>query len=258
MLVDTHTHLYDSAFGDAPGQDAAVERAIAASVERMVVPDENSLTRSEVLDLCGRWPGRLFPCAGIHPTEFGDNADREIRSLADFLETRRKEVCAIGECGMDLYWSRDNIREQERVLRAQLDLSLQYSLPLIIHARDAIEPIFRILEDYRGKGLRGVFHAWSGSMESFRSLDKYGEWYVGIGGVVTFRKAAIGENVREIPLERILLETDSPYLTPVPHRGERNESAYIPIIANFVAGKKNVELPLVSEVTGENARRLFF
>lgn len=263
-FIDTHTHLYDEAFGGTEGEDGAVRRAVGCAVSKMIIPDENSLSRPKVLSLCARWPGRLYPCVGIHPTEIGVEPEKEIGRLGSFLKENAggsngdfPRIAAIGECGMDLYWSKDNIALQEKVFRAQLDLSLEYGLPLIIHARDAIQAIFDILEDYRGRGLKGVFHAWSGSLESFRRLDRYGDWRVGIGGVLTFRKASIAQTVKDIPLERILLETDSPYLTPVPHRGERNESAYIPLIADFLSRQKNVSIQEVAEVTSAGATTLF-
>jgi len=265
IFIDTHTHFYDEAFGGREGEDDAVRRAIENGVGKMIVPDENSLSREAVFSLCSRWPGTLFPCAGIHPTEIGQEPEKEVAKLESFLsekfEKNHDETCllpiAVGECGMDLYWTKENIDIQKFIFRSQLDLALEFKLPVIIHARDAIQPIFDILEDYKGRGLRGVFHAWSGSIESFRRLEKYGDWRVGIGGVLTYKKASIAETVKDIPLERILLETDSPYLTPVPHRGKRNESSYIPIIAAFLAEKKGVSLAEVAAATTANSETLF-
>lgn len=253
---DTHTHLYDEAFGSAEEEDRAASRAVQAGVTRMVIPDISSKERQRMLDFCRRWKGNAYPCIGLHPTELGSSWAEEL----DLLEGALKDcpdAVAIGECGMDLYWSKEQVAEQEEVFRTQLDLSLHTGLPVIIHARNATDRIFNILEDYRGRGLKGVFHAFSGSIETFRQLDRYGDWYVGIGGVLTFRKASIADTVSDIPLERILLETDSPYLTPVPHRGERNESAYIPFIASFLAMKKGVGIEETASVTTENAIRLF-
>ena len=255
-FTDTHTHLNDEAFGGKDGEDEAVERAIGAGVTKLVIPDTNSKERPGMLALCGRWRGTAFPCIGLHPTEMGDDWKRELDLMAAALEDCPQAV-AIGECGMDLYWSKDRIREQEVVFRAQLDLSLTRDLPVIVHAREATDRIFSVLEDYRGRGLRGVFHAFSGSIETFRRLDRYGDWFVGIGGVLTFKKASIADTVKDIPLERILLETDSPYLTPVPHRGQRNESSYIPLIAAFLSGRKDVSMESVAEITAGNASELF-
>lgn len=265
FFIDSHTHFYDKAFGGPEGEDDTVRRAIENGVGKMIVPDENSLSRDSVFSLCSRWPGTLFPCAGIHPTEIGPEPEKEVERLESFLRGKFENnpdgesllPVAVGECGMDLYWTKENIDTQRFIFRAQLDLALEFKLPVIVHARDAIQPIFEILEDYKGRGLRGVFHAWSGSIESFRRLERYGDWRVGIGGVLTYKKASVAETVKDIPLERILLETDSPYLTPVPHRGKRNESSYIPIIAAFLAEKKGVSLEDVATVTTSNAETLF-
>ena len=158
---------------------------------------------------------------------------------------------------MDCYWSREFIREQEEVLRIQLETAARMSLPVIIHSRESTELIINILKDCSHLGLRGVFHAFSGSAETFRELQKTGDWYIGIGGVLTYRKASIAETVRQIPLERILLETDSPYLTPVPFRGKRNESSYIPHIATRLAELQGTDISEVAHTTTENARKLF-
>ena len=273
QFIDTHTHLYDEAYGDISGQDGAVQRAIGAGVTRMVVPDICSRERTALAALCARWPENTFPCAGLHPEEvdpgWRDEADMVEKCLLDGMGTSSgngpepsahiapEKIAAIGEIGLDLHWSSEFAREQEEALRCQLDLALQHALPVIIHSRDATEQMFRILEDYRGRGLRGVFHAFTGSIETFRRLDRYGHWYAGIGGVLTFRKASIAETVKDIPLGRILLETDSPYLPPVPHRGERNESAYIPLIADFLAQRKGVCPEDVAAVTCANAQELF-
>ena len=257
MFIDTHTHLYDAAFGDAAGQDAAVRRALDEGVGKMILPDENSSSRPGMLSLCSRWPGVLFPCIGVHPTELGEGWQQEVQQVLEYGRDRSRKWYAVGETGIDLYWDKSTLGVQQEAFCAQIDLSVELGLPLIVHAREATGAILDILKGYRTRGLRGVFHAYSGSLETFRQLDRYGDWYVGIGGVVTFKKAQIGQIIKDIPLERILLETDSPYLTPVPHRGERNESAYIPLIARFIAGAKCIGTAEVEEATQRNCRILF-
>lgn len=256
QFIDTHTHLSDQAYGDIEGQDAAVKRALEQNVNMMVIPDVNSRERKGVLELCKRWPDNTRACLGLHPTDVAQDWKEEL----DLLYKAAKEnpgIVAIGETGMDFHYGREMAAEQEEVFRAQLDLALSLDLPLIIHAREATDTIFKVLDDYRGRGLRGVFHAYSGSLETFRQLDRYGNWSVGIGGVLTFKKASIADIVVDIPMERILLETDSPYLTPVPYRGQRNESSYIPLIAAFLAGRKGIDVEEVASTTSENANRLF-
>lgn len=251
-FTDTHTHLYDEAFDGE--EDLAVARAIDAGVTRMILPDIDSKTRQPMLDLADRHQGTLFPCIGLHPTSVDALWQEEMLLMEKHLD---RKIWAIGEIGMDCYWSREFIREQEEVLRIQLETAARMSLPVIIHSRESTELIINILKDCSHLGLRGVFHAFSGSSETFRELQKTGDWYIGIGGVLTYRKASIAETVRQIPLERILLETDSPYLTPVPFRGKRNESSYIPHIATRLAELQGTDISEVAHTTTENARKLF-
>ena len=158
---------------------------------------------------------------------------------------------------MDCYWSKEFISEQQEVLRIQLEMASKADLPVIIHSRESTELIINVLKECKSLGIRGVFHAFSGSVETFRELDRLGDWYVGIGGVLTYKKASIAETVRRIPLERILLETDSPYLTPVPFRGKRNESSYIPHIAKKLSELTEIPVEKIAETTTTNARKLF-
>ena len=252
VFTDTHTHLYDEAF--AGEEDLAVERAVAAGVTRMILPDIDSQTRLEMFSLADRHEGVLFPCLGLHPTSVDARWQEEMMLMERHLE---RKIWAVGEIGMDCYWSREFVKEQEEVFRTQLGMAARLSLPVIIHSRESTELILNVLKDCRHLGLRGVFHAFSGSIETFRELQRLGDWYVGIGGVLTYKKASIAETVREIPMERILLETDSPYLTPVPFRGKRNESAYIPHIASRLAELTGRTVKETAEITTDNAQKLF-
>ena len=231
-----------------------MRRAIEASVTKLVMPDTDESVRDAMFSLCDEFPENAFPCLGLHPTEFKDNWREELEMLDKYTDRR---IVAIGEVGLDLHWRSDNLDAQIEVFRRQLELALRLSLPVIIHNREATGHIFRVLDDFRGRGLRGVFHAYSGSAETFREMERYGDWLVGIGGVLTFRKASVAETVKSIPLERIVLETDSPYLTPAPYRGTRNESAYIPIIAEKLSELKGVPIEEIAAVTTANAEKLF-
>lgn len=250
--VDTHAHLYDEAFTGE--EDLAVSRSIEAGVRRIIFPDIDSTTRGQMFSFAGRHPGVIFPCLGLHPTSVGSNWEEEMEKLHASLS---EKIWAIGEIGMDCYWSKEFIKEQEVVLKEQLEIADRLSLPVIIHSRESTELIIRILKECRHLNLRGVFHAFSGSKETFREIRKLGDWYVGIGGVLTYKKASIAETVKDIPMERILLETDSPYLTPVPFRGKRNESSYIPHIAERLAGLTGMGTDEVAAITTENAQKLF-
>ena len=226
-FIDTHAHLYDEAFLDE--EDAAIARACEAGVTKIVFPDIDSQTRDLMFSLASRHEGTAFPCLGLHPTSVDAHWQEELSKIEGYTE---RNIKAIGEIGMDCYWSKEFIKEQQEVLRIQLELADRMSLPVIIHSRESTELIINVLKDCRHLNLQGVFHAYSGSAETFRELSRLGDWYIGIGGVLTYKKASIAETVKNIPLERILLETDSPYLTPVPFRGKRNESTYIPHIAS--------------------------
>ena len=251
-FIDTHAHLYDEAF--ASEEEAAIERAISSGVDRIVFPDIDSQTRDIMFAIADRHQGSVFPCLGLHPTSVGKDWEKEMAAIEGYLS---RKIYAIGEIGMDCYWSKEFIREQQEVLRIQLELADKLNLPVIIHSRESTELIINVLKECRHLNLKGVFHAYSGSIETFRDLQKLGEWYIGIGGVLTYRKASIAETVREIPLDRILLETDSPYLTPVPFRGKRNESSYIPHIAARLSELTGKSMEEVAQTTTSNAEKLF-
>lgn len=251
-FIDTHSHLYDEAF--AGEEDAAVARAAESGVNRIIFPDIDSQSRDAMFDFADRHTGVIFPCLGLHPTSVGADWQEELSRMEAYLD---RSIWAIGEIGLDCYWSKEFLKEQQEVMRIQLEMAAARDLPVIIHSRESTELIINILKECRHLGLRGVFHAFSGSMETFRELQKLGDWYIGIGGVLTYKKASIAETVRDIPLEKILLETDSPYLTPVPFRGKRNESSYIPHIAARLAELTSHDISLVAETTTSNARKLF-
>ena len=251
-FIDTHAHLYDEAFTGE--EDLAIARAAEAGIKKIIFPDIDSQTRSAMFEIADRHEGFVFPCLGLHPTSVDANWQEEMQKMEGWLSRR---TWAIGEIGMDCYWSKEFIKEQEEVFRIQLEMADKHNLPVIIHSRESTELIINVLKECKHLSLKGVFHAYSGSAETFRELQKLGDWYIGIGGVLTYKKAGIAETVKDIPLERILLETDSPYLTPVPFRGKRNESSYIPIIAEKLALCSGKDLEEVASTTTENAKKLF-
>ncbi len=251
-FIDTHAHLYDEAF--ASEEDLAVSRAIEAGVTKIVFPDIDSMTREAMFTLADRHKDVIFPCLGLHPTSVDANWQDEMLRMEKHLN---RGIWAIGEIGMDCYWSKEFVEQQKEVLRIQLELADRLNLPVIIHSRESTELIINVIKDCRHLSLRGVFHAYSGSAENYRELKKLGDWYIGIGGVLTYKKASIAETVKQIPLDRILLETDSPYLTPVPFRGKRNESSYIPHIAARLAELTGCGIEEIAAQTTENAEKLF-
>jgi len=251
-FIDTHTHNSDEAYEGC--EDLIIGRALEAGVVKMLQADVSSAERPAMYALCDRYPGVLHPMLGLYPGSVGVNWKEEIDAMLPYKD---KHPVAVGEIGLDYHYGAETRELQKEAFRVQLELAASWGLPVNIHLREATEDFFEIIESCRHLGLRGNLHAFSGSAEMFRRLSRSGDWYVGIGGVLTFKKAGIAREVTDIPLDRILLETDSPYLTPVPHRGERNESSYIPVIARFLADIKGIGMEEVAAVTTANARNLF-
>ena len=250
FFIDTHCHLSDDSFSGE--EDAYISRAREAGVQVMLQPDVDSRERESMFRLTERHPGTLYPMLGLYPGSVDGDWKKEIEKM---LEYSGKEVVAMGEIGLDYHEGRQFEAEQKEALHWQLEYAMEHGLPVNIHLRDAMGDLIEVIRSH--KGLRGNMHAYSGSYESFLELQRLGDWYIGVGGVVTFKNASLAEVVRKVPLDRIVLETDAPYLTPVPYRGRRNESSYIPIIAAKVAELKGVSLEEVAEVTTNNAKSLF-
>ncbi len=251
-FIDTHTHLADEAF--AGEEDAAVERAVAAGVVQMIQADTCRAEREASYALCERHPGVVFPMLGLYPGHVDEHWRDEIDAM---LPYRKFGPVAIGEIGLDYHYSADTADLQKEALKLQFELARDWDLPVNIHLRDATEDFFAVMEECRGMHLRGNLHAFSASAEVFERMQRYGEWYVGIGGVLTFKKAHIANDILRIPMDRILLETDAPYLAPTPLRGTRNESANVPLIAAKLAELKGLTIEEVAEATTRNARKLF-
>ena len=257
IFIDTHCHIDDEAFSGE--ENAYIERARGEGVELMLQADIDSSEREAMFDLVSRHPDALRPMIGLYPGSVGKDWRSEIDSMVSFLESWEAgdgpKVVAVGEIGLDYHEGTEFVKEQKDALDLQLDFAAERDLPVNIHLRDATADFLDILK--RHKGLRGDMHAYSGSLETFRELQRLGDWRIGVGGVVTFKKAGIAEVVKSVPLDRIVLETDAPYLTPVPHRGTRNESSYIPLIAAKIAEIKGVPVEDVASVTTNNAKTLF-
>ena len=251
-FIDTHSHLYDEAFHLE--EDQAIERAVEAGVTKMILPDIDSQSRDAMFTLADRHPDTAFPCLGLHPTSIDAGWEKELSLLEGYLSHK---IYAIGEIGMDCYWSREFIQEQQEALRIQLEMADKLNLPVIIHSRESTELIINVLKECKHLSPRGVFHAYSGSKETFGEISRLGDWYIGIGGVLTYKKAGIAETVRNIPLDRILLETDSPYLTPVPFRGKRCDSSMIIHTAEAAGNVMKKTTDEVLRLTYENGMRLY-
>lgn len=266
MLVDTHSHIYAGEFD--PDRDAAVSRAGQAGVGLMLLPAIDSESHDRLFAACRRYGGRCRPMMGLHPTSVNDNPRwrEELERVERLLAAPPEGIggfCAVGEIGLDYYWDRRFESEQREAFVRQCRLAVRLDLPVAIHTRAAWEDMCRIVAEEaaaaheRGGRLRGVFHAFSEDETTYRRLKRTGDFLFGIGGVVTFKKSALAETVRRMELDDLLLETDCPYLTPAPHRGERNESGYIRYICEKIAELKGLSADEVAAATTRNALRMF-
>lgn len=253
-MTDTHTHIYDpEAFPEGPAQ--ALQRAVDAGVTRFIFPNVNLRSAGQILALHRQYPDSTFVAAGLHPCDGTDDWPSELDQIMDLLTPARP--VAIGEVGIDLYWEQDTLPRQLDLFAAQVQLARRLSLPLIIHCREALDPVLDVLEKH-GRDVPAVFHSFTGTPDDVRRIRALGDYYFGINGVVTFKNApALRQALPVIGLDRILLETDSPYLAPVPHRGRRNESAYIPAIRDRIAAELGLHPAEVAAATDANASRLF-
>jgi len=253
QFIDTHIHLYDSDFDE--DMQAVLERAMALGINRFVLPAVDSSSHEKMAELSKLFPKLMFGAIGLHPTSVKSDWKKELAFVFDNID--KTQYYAIGEIGMDGYWSKEFMKEQSYVFEKQIELAHHHDLPIIIHSRDATEEIFKVLEKTKHLNISGVFHAFSGSYETFVKLSKMGNFKIGIGGVLTFKNTSLVNVVEKIGLENIVLETDAPWLTPAPYRGKRNEPSYIPIIAQKLAYIKRCSIEEVAQITTENAVKLF-
>lgn len=265
-LIDTHSHLYEPEFDADRGE--ALARALDAGVGLLLLPAIDAASDERLFALCRRHPDRCRPMMGLHPTSVNDNPRwrEELGRVARSLDNPPEGVppfCAVGEIGLDYYWDDRFAAEQIEAFTAQCRLAAARDLPVAIHTRAAWDDMRRIVREEaeaaraRGERLRGVFHAFSEDADTYRALRSAGDFLFGIGGVVTFKKSKVAETVREMALDEIVLETDCPYLTPVPHRGERNESAYVRLVCEKIAQIKDLDPEEVAAATTANAARMF-
>ena len=256
MLIDTHAHLFLEEFvGDLP---QVIARARAAGVDYVLMPNIDSTTIAPMLDVCRRYAGYCFPMMGLHPTSVNDSVEQELAVVRRWLSGSDRHFVAVGEIGLDFYWDQTFRKEQLRAFDTQLQWALEADLPVVIHVREAFKEVFNILSAYKQTALRGVFHSFTGGEDEAVRCLEFDNFLLGINGIVTFKKSHLPEVLRTVlPLDRLLLETDAPYLTPVPNRGKRNESSHIVDTLAKVAEVYGVGQEEVCRATSENALRLF-
>ncbi len=254
MLVDTHSHLYVSDYN--ADREETLQRALAAGIEIQLLPAIDSSTHDAMIALAEVHPKNCLPMMGFHPTSVDKKWRMEMEITEAHLASGRK-FYGIGETGIDLYHSREFIAQQKEAFEAQIELAIKYDLPLVIHCRSAWFEVFGVLEKYKNRGLRGVFHAFSGGVEEYVMARRMGDFAIGITGVATYKKRPLDDVIFAAEPQHILLETDCPYLTPEPHRGVRNESAYLKYVCNKVAEVRGKSPEEIGETTTSNARRIF-
>ena len=252
-MIDTHTHLYSEQFDNDRAE--AIQRAIDKGVEQFFLPAIDSETHRKMRDLEAQYPDKIHAMMGLHPCSVQPESwEKELQLVRNYIDQR--DFVAIGEIGIDLYWDKSTLDIQVKAFEQQIDWAIEKDLPIVIHTRESFDETFEVLERKKHPKLRGIFHCFSGNLEQAQhAIDL--NFILGIGGVVTFKNGKIDQFLNQIPLDKIVLETDSPYLAPVPFRGKRNESAYLDLVAGKLVDVYKKDFAEINQVTTENALRVF-
>ena len=251
-FIDTHTHIYLPEFDN--DRDEVIERAVSMGVSCMLLPNIDLESAGPMLESVNRYPGICYPMLGLHPTSVKEDYDSQLTELESMY--LKHEFVAIGEIGIDLYWDKTFIKEQIIAFRRQVAFGIEHQLPVVVHSRDSFSEVFSVLNEFRGTGMRGVLHAFTGTDEDAKMALKLG-FVLGIGGIVTFKNSGLDKAVKTAGPENIILETDSPYLAPVPHRGRRNESSYIYLINKKLAETFGISEEEMATIACSNSAALF-
>jgi TatD DNase family protein len=251
-LIDTHCHLYSEEF--KTDIDIVMQSAESEGVERFYLPSVDSGSIEAMLALSKKFPNKCIPMMGLHPCYVKADYLHELEIVKKYLA--KEKFAAIGEIGLDFYWDKTFTQQQYEAFRTQIELSLQYNLPVVLHSRDAMQETIDVIKEYIPKGIKGIFHCFGGSYENAVEIINAG-FYLGIGGILTYKKSGLSEVLEKIDLEHLVLETDAPYLSPVPFRGKRNESSYLKYIVAKLAEVKKVSVDEVAQITTANAEKIF-
>ncbi len=252
QIVDTHTHLYSKSFsGDI---DAVIGRALEEGVDKFYLPAIDNESHQAMLDLETRFPGKCIAMMGLHPTSVKENYKEELAIVADWLGKR--PFAAVGEIGLDYYWDRAFDNQQAEAFHEQIRWALHYKLPIVIHSRESMDECIGIVREHQNGALKGIFHCFTGTAVQAQQIIDAG-FYLGIGGVLTYKKSNLPDDLKDISLEHMVLETDAPYLPPVPFRGKRNESSYLKYVCEKLAEVKGVSKEEVAKITTANAQKIF-
>jgi len=250
--IDTHVHIYLPEFDEDRGQ--VIAEAVACGVKHLLMPNVDGRTIGPLMDAAGKYQGVCLPMMALHPTSVKNDYQEQMLQVEQWLA--RGGFVAVGETGIDLYWDKSHLNEQVIAFRRHAELALQYNLPLVIHSRNALSEIFGVMEEFRGSGLKGVFHCFPGDLQQAQKVIDLG-FLLGIGGVVTYKNSTMARVADHVGLQHIILETDAPYLAPAPHRGKRNRSSYIPLIGRKVAELTGSTHAETARITTQNAYTLF-
>lgn len=253
MYIDTHTHLFSEKFEGE--YEAVIQRALDAGVDKLLLPNIDLDTVNAMNALEEKYPNNCFSMMGLHPSSVTEDVDHQLDLVKKELYSR--PYIAVGEIGIDLYWDKTLLAQQQKAFEQQLLWAKELNLPIVIHARESFDEIFEIVDKHNDENLTGVFHCFTGTVKQAQKIISYGGFKMGIGGVVTFKKAGLDKVVKEIPLEHLVLETDAPYLAPSPNRGKRNESAYIPFIADKLSDIFEMPVEEIAAITTKNAEQVF-
>jgi len=252
MITDTHTHLYSEQFDE--DRDQMIQRALDAGVTRFFIPAIDSDYHQRMFDLEKNYPDHTYLMMGLHPTSVKENYQEELALVKQFLDERN--FCAIGEIGIDLYWDKTYLQQQQDAFKTQIQWAKEKQLPIAIHCRDSFDEIFEILEEEKGDDLHGIFHCFTGTQEQAKKAIGY-NMKLGIGGVATFKNGKIDKFLNQIDLKHIVLETDSPYLAPTPHRGKRNESLYVTLVLDKLVDIYGLSYEEIANITTQNSKDVF-
>jgi TatD DNase family protein len=252
MLIDTHSHIYSTDF--IHDIDEVIQRAYSNDVRKIILPNIDSSSVKNLLDLADTYPHICYPLMGLHPTSVNHDYQEELQVVEYWLKKRK--FFGIGEIGIDLYWDKSFLDEQTHAFKIQLDLAKQYKLPIVVHVRDSFDEVYAVLKETKDENLKGVFHSFTGTIKQAQLIVDLG-FKIGVGGIVTFKKSGLDQIIKQIDPSNLIIETDSPYLTPMPFRGKRNESSYLVYIAQKIAELHQMTVGDIAKITTENARNLF-
>ena len=253
MFIDTHTHIYLKDFIE--DRNEIIQECSIAKVDKLLLPNIDSSTIEEVVKLSKDYKNICFPMVGLHPCYVNQHFKKELNILKPYID--KCNPIAIGEIGIDLFWDKTTYEFQKKAFIEQINWAEEYNLPIVIHARNSYQEIFQILDSLKSDTLRGVFHCFSSNLNDAKHILDYGGFKLGIGGVVTFKNSGLDKVLKEIEIENLVLETDSPYLTPAPFRGKRNKSSYIPLIANKLSDIYEISIEEIGKITSLNATKIF-